>query len=210
MTFCAIIPDRGDRKELTKHCLWQLSRMTLKPDQIYHIQFPPESDRFDLTERVKQGWKLAKQDGIEWCCIIENDDFYPANYFETIFSVDDSEFSFIGNDTTTYYNLKNNTWRTWNHPLRSSLFTTCFKTDVMEDMRWSTSNTPFLDISIWEYAEGLGKYFVHTSAVGIKHGLGKCGGKGHKMIMENKDHNFEYLKSIVDKESFEFYSKLKA
>jgi hypothetical protein len=209
MTFCAIIPDRGDRKELTEHCLWQLSRMTLKPDQSYNINYKPESDRFDLTERVKQGWKLAKQDGIEWCCIVENDDFYPADYFETIFSEDKSQYSFIGNDMTTYYNLKNKTWRTWRHNLRASLFTTCFKTDVMDDFRWSNGNTPFLDVSIWEYAELFTKHFIYANAIGIKHGLGKCGGKGHKMIMENQDNNLEYLKSIVDKESFEFYSKLK-
>lgn len=208
MTFCAIIPDRGDRKELTDHCLWQLSRMTLKPDKIYHIQFPPESDRFDLTERVKQGWRIAKMDGIDWCCIIENDDFYPADYFEKMFSGNNTDNVFKGSEQTTYYNLKNKTWRKWSHPLRSSLFVSAFHTEVMDDFRWP-NNTPFLDVALWEYADFYTKQFNNTGAVGIKHGLGKCGGKGHRMVMENNDYDLEYLKSIVDKESFEFYSKLK-
>lgn len=209
MTFCAIIPDRNDRKELTEHCLWQLSRMTIKPDKIYHINDEPKSDKFDLTERVRKGWLMAKEDKIEWCFIVENDDAYPDYYFNQYFKEGVDGIDFIGDNKTIYYNIKNKTWQNFNHSLRSSLFTTAFRTESMNEFRWPNDNKAFLDIRIWEeYAISFPKLFIDSGSVGIKHGLGLCGGKGHKMVLENSDPELDHLRRIVDKESFEFYKRL--
>jgi hypothetical protein len=213
MTFCAIIPDRNDRKELTEHCLWQLSRMTIKPDKIYHMNYQPESERFDLTERIRRGWLKAKYDNIEWCFIIENDDFYPADYFERYFTKAKNcctNVDMMGDNKTTYYHIKNNTWTEFDHPGRSSLFTTAFKTSVFIDYHWPSNNSPFLDIKLWEYAErfDIPRLYLQSNAIGIKHGVGVCGGKGHKMTFKNTDPDLQYLNKITDKESFEFYKAL--
>jgi hypothetical protein len=208
MTFCAIIPDRNDRKELTEHCLWQLSRMTIKPDVIYHMNYQPESERFDLTERVKRGWLQAKADGIDWCFITENDDAYDSLYFNQHLKEGVENIDFSGDDHSVYYNIKNRTWKVLSHAGRASLFTTGFRTLAMNDFRWPNDNSPFLDIKIWEYADNYRKAFVDTGAVGIKHAIGKCGGKGHKMVLENSDPELDHLRRIVDKESFEFYKGL--
>ena len=85
MTLIAIIiPDRGDRQELTEHCFYQIKRQTIKPEKIYHINYPPIDDSVDLVSRIQKGIQLAKNDGINKVAIIENDDYYPDNYLESI------------------------------------------------------------------------------------------------------------------------------
>lgn len=204
MKFCCIIPDRGDRKELTDFCFKQLDRMTLKPDRIYHINHRPETERFDLISRVLKGVSIAKADGFDICFIIENDDYYPANYFENYMKVFE-KYDFIGEDKTTYYNLKNLTYKTFTHDYRSSLFTTAFRISALNLFKWPSDHSPFLDIDMWKYARFKRRMFIKTGAIGIKHALGLCGGKGHQMNMPNSDLNFEWLAARVDKMSLEFY-----
>lgn len=205
--FCAIIPDRNDRPELTEFCLKQLRRMSNYPDKVYHINYTPLSEGYDLIDRIQEGVRLAYADGIDWCCIVENDDFYPANYFDRL-SVNFERHDFIGDQLTTYYNLKNLTHKTFNHPHRSSLFTTAFRISALNNFDWPVSENPFLDIELWKHARFRRRTFINTGAIGIKHGIGLCGGKGHKMHMSNHDQNLEWLSSHVDEMSFQFYKEM--
>lgn len=202
--FATITPTRKDRPELLDFCKYQLSRMTVKPDKTYFVDYPPRDERIDIVDRVRVGVELAKHEGFNTVFIVEDDDFYPANYFEK-FDLDN--YTFWGSQQTWYYNLKNRTFVEFNHPNRSSLFNTGFKISALNDFRWEAVRNQFLDIAIWEYASS-GKQFVNTGSIGIKHALGLCGGKGHKMRHKNEDPNLEWLKSQVDFEAFEFYSEL--
>jgi hypothetical protein len=206
--FCTITPSRGDRPELLEFCKHQLSRMTLKPDKSYFIDYKPESERIDLIDRVKQGVNQAKADGYEYAFIIEDDDCYPKDYFERF---DIGEHAFYGSQETIYYNLRNKTYTEFKHQGRSSLFTTGFKISDLKHFNWSAPRNRFLDISIWEHAvttPGVRQYISNTGAIGIKHNLGLCAGKGHTQRGANTDESLEWLKSNTDSEQFSFYSEL--
>lgn len=204
MTFCALIPDRSDRPELTAFCLKQLSRMSISPDKVYHINYPPRSEQFDLIDRVTEGIFQAQRDGIDWIFIIENDDAYPSDYFERYLPHMDSA-DFIGDDQTYYYNIITNRWSRFDHPYRSSLFTTAFRISALNNFEWPDNSKPFLDINIWKYARFKRRKFVHSGAIGIKHGLGLCGGKGHLMKLHNPDPDMKWLKGRLSDYHIEFY-----
>jgi hypothetical protein len=49
-----------------------------------------------------------------------------------------------------------------------------------------------------------------VKSIGIKHGVGLCGGGGHKNTMwyKNEDPGMKWLASHVDKKSLEFYKSI--
>lgn len=206
MKFAAIVPDRGDRVQFFNHCVDQISRMTLKPDKVFAITYPPHSEDMDLVERVRCGIEQVIDIGIDLTFIIESDDSYPSNYFEQFQPYFD-KYDFFGDAYSTYYNLRNKTYNTWHHPGRSSLFTTGFKISALEGFNWPADNERFLDIRLWQFAKGKKVKFVDTGAIGIKHAVGKVGGKGHFMKMRNVDVDYKYLQSKTNG-SFEFYKNL--
>lgn len=174
----------------------------------YLMNDKPISEDVDLVPRIRKGVELAKRDGFEWCFIIENDDYYPADYF-SLFG-DLSELDFVGFSETTYYNLRNLTYETMKHPGRSSLFCTGFRISALDRFNWPKDNTTFLDIRLWEYAQRFSvKLIDKNPCIGIKHGIGKCGGKAHRILMKLKDDEYgSYLKHSVDPEAFVFYLKI--
>lgn len=180
--------------------------MTLKPDVIIHINYQPLNGRFDLVDRIKAGWQKAKEAGVLLAFVIENDDWYPFDYFERFEST--RKHDFFGDESSLYYNLKNKSYKRYDHLGRASLYTTGFRVSSLDSFIWPGNNTPFLDIELWKFAKRWRKKFVHTHAIGIKTGLGLCGGKGHKLNGQ-PDNGTNWLKHNVDSESFEFYSKLK-
>lgn len=207
MKFCVIIPDRNDRFQLTEFCLKQLDRMTLKPDNIFHMNNSPVGSGFDLVSRIYDGVKQAQVEGYDLCFVIENDDYYPANYFEK-FAPYFEKYDFFGQEYSWYYNLRNLTYNKFDHQYRSSLFTTGFKISALNNFDWPDDSKPFLDIDLWKYARHRKRIFTDTGAIGIKTGLGLCGGKGHQFVMRSKDPEMKWMESKVDSESFEFYRSL--
>jgi hypothetical protein len=201
--FAVIIPDRGDRAELTAFCFRQLNRMTRQPDKVFHINYHPIGEDVDLCERVFEGVERAKAEGIDLVFILENDDHYPADYFERF---GDFNADFFGDDLTFYYNLKNRTFKPIHHEGRSSLFTTGFRISSLGNFQFRGNQ--FLDLKLWRHANdaALKMKFVHTGAIGMKHGVGLCGGKGHTMKLQYCDTNMNWLRQRVDRESYLFYT----
>lgn len=200
MRFSVIIPDRGDRKELTEHCLFQMDQQILKPEKIYHINYKPLSDEMDLTQRVMKGIDKSERDGIDRCFIIENDDYYPDDYFEKM----QFDCDFVGTEKTIYYNLKYKRLRFLNHFGRSSLFCTGFRISKIKNFVFPLKN---LDLRLWLFAKSFKYKFIdNVGAIGIKHGIGLCGGSGHQFNTNfTKDSGMFYLQEHVRDESFEFY-----
>lgn len=204
-----LLPDHGGRDELIDFALGQICKQTVKPDAIMHIdkyQIRPNGST-DLLERLRIGVDQARQSDIEFLLIWE-DDFYPSDYIERFIPY--TRFDFVGQEYTHYYQLKNKAWERYDHPRRSSLFTTGLKVSALDSWDWKAlrPDTAFVDIKLWEYAHKKTKAFIDTGAIGIKTGIGRCAGKGHLVSMRNKDEDFSFLKSKVDKEAFEFYMDL--
>lgn len=184
--------------------------MTVKPDKVYHVNYVPESDGFDLRYRVYGGYSNALRDGIDWCFVIENDDYYPPDYFEKYLNAMSPEFGhdLIGDYHTLYYNIRNRSYKHIKHSGRASLFTTALRTKMFYMESFWNFKSQFLDIDIWNTHQA-SKRAILTGAIGIKHGIGLCGGKGHNMVMR-PDAELQYLKDLLqnDNEAFEFYRSL--
>ncbi len=200
VNFSIIIPDRGDRKELTEHCLFQMERQTLQPDKIYHIDYKPLNGEMDLTQRVMSGIDRSERDGIDKCFIIENDDYYPDDYFEKM----QFDCDMVGIEKTVYYNVRYRRIKFMNHTGRSSLFCTGFRISKIKNFMFPLKS---LDLRLWLFAQNLKVKFVeNVGAIGIKHGIGLCGGESHRFNPNYiKDSQLYWLKGQVREESFEFY-----
>jgi hypothetical protein len=152
---------------------------------------------------------MAKKDGFQFVFVAESDDWYPFNYFDIIGDL--TNIDFVGFSSTTYYNLRNLTYETMQHKDRSSLFCNGFRISALDKFIWPNDNTTFLDVTLWEYANRHDKrikLIKDNPCLGIKHNLGKVGGKGHKMHMKNQDNNLHFLKTFVDEEAYLFYTDL--
>lgn len=207
--FCTITPTRNDRPEFDEFCKHQLSRMKVKPDHSYFINYEPKSKDKDLTQRVKFGVELAKKDGFEKVFIIENDDWYSENYFNR------PDAQFVGFKETHYYNIMTERRTMIFHQEHSCLFNLSFDISALEGFLWPNDREPYLDLALWKQARKkarkriLMKLSDMPECIGIKHGIGLAGGKGHRMKLKRPDPGMEWLKERIDSDSFEFYKKLK-
>lgn len=205
-----ILPDHGGRDELIKFAFKQIVSQTVKVHQIYHIDpyfhLKPNGS-IDLIARLKMAYEMAKNDHVDFLLVWE-DDFYPNDYIQRF--VPYLNFDFVGQDYTYYYQLKQRAWARFDHRYRSSLFTTGFKVSALNNWDWSAlrPDLAMVDIKLWEYAKRRTKAFIDTGAIGIKHGIGLCGGKGHLITMHNKDSEMLWLKDKVSEDAFEFYQEL--
>jgi len=199
--YCAIIPDRGDRPEFTEHCLYQLSKIDWITS--LHINYSPDTQGFDLVERIKWGVQSAKLQGFKKAFIVENDDWYSPDYFQPF------DEDFVGYQDTIYYHIKSKTWEQTFHVNHSSLFTTAFKLSALDDFRWPRPDTVFLDIELWKHAKKKGwKLKKGNPCIGIKHGIGLCGGMGHRQTFPYKDYEMKWLADKVDEKSLGLYKRL--
>lgn len=206
--FATITPTRGDRPQFLEFCRHQLSRMTLKPDKSYFIDYPPTDDRKDLIARVKMGVGMARADGFDKVYIVEDDDHYKEDYFERM---DFNGQDFIGCNRSLYYNINNRTYEYLHHPNHSSLYCTGFKISALTGFNWPEPQAVFLDLRLWRHAKRQNKkMLLHHDPIGvsIKHNIGLVGGSGHRRELMRKDPDLEFLKSQVDAESFIFYKTL--
>lgn len=202
--------NRGkDRPQLMEFCNVQLDRLNPYPDMVIIVQYEPTSNQVDLIPRMKKGVQIAKGNGVETIYVVESDDYYCPNYFEQMAIGD---YDFIGYNNTVYYNIKKRTWERTYHD-HSSLFCTAFKVAALDNFVWPPDDYLWLDIALWKYAKQNNKKWklieTDNPCIGIKHGVGKVGGKGHVQNLKNADPELKWLKGKVDNEAFEFYSNLK-
>jgi len=208
--FCAITPDRGDRPKFLRHCIQQMWSQTLQPGDHIVINHKPKSNQPDLIERIRMGIEIAKQRGFKRAYIIENDDYYPDDYFE---KMEAKHAEFVGSHTTIYYHLSGSYTQMY-HPDRSSLFTTGFDLTAMNEFKWPDPHRVDLDTVIWQHAvRNPGKCLLldNVSAIGIKHGIGLCGGRGHTTAFrydfaDTPDRS--WLREAIRPSSFDFYMSM--
>jgi hypothetical protein len=215
-----IIPDRGDRPDFLKHCLWLLSQQTMQPCEIALMNYPPESQQKDITQRYRRGYeKLSKLD-LDIITFWENDDYYAPNYLETMVNkwIELGKPDLCGINQTIYYNLNVNAYMTMRHTQRSCAATTLIKPNL--SFNWCPDYEPYTDTYLWMVTGLKGVTFTPPPNLflSIKHGIGLTGGESHTTRLHRyksefngtPDDNREFLKSVVDSKSFEFYHLLKA
>ena len=212
MNIAIIIPDRNDRPEFTRHCLSMMERQTLKPTQVIHVNHKPKSKRPDLSERYQLGYSLVAKD-IDLVAFIENDDWYSDTYLQdsAAFWQQSGNPDLFGRNLTKYYNIGLCGHFDMKHSNRSSAMNTLIKPRL--NISWPVGHEVYTDLHLWYNHPNIKKLIIEQplNCLGIKHGIGLCGGKNHVNHLDrfvNKDPNMNYLASIVDEDSINFYKLL--
>ena len=200
MQVTVIIPSRGDRPEFLKHLRSNiLPSQTRQPDEVLIIDRPPLTSENDHKQRIREGILQASGDLI---LFMEDDDYYRKDYIEVMTDRWNGE-DLIGIDGTLYYNIVHDKWRFMKHHRRSSLFCTGIKREAAEKFPFKGKD---IDIDLWRNLEGT-LYPFDGLAIGIKHGIGKTGGIGHREDFCNNEGG--KLHKWVDEVSHDFYYSFK-
>lgn len=205
-----VIPDRGDRPRFLKNCLRMIEAQTKKPDHLIVVDEPSKSKKCDITYRYRKGYTWMSQTDVDCILFMENDDWYSPDYIETMVSewVRHGKPDIFGTNYTIYYNINIHKWLTMHHKRRSSAMSTLITPRLKID--WCPDHEPYTDIHLWMKCRLQAVTFKPTKHIcmGIKHGIGLCGGRGHTTKLERYENSngLTLLKSTLDPVSFEFYS----
>lgn len=209
-----IIPDRNDRPLFLANCLRLIKAQTLQPTIIEVVNYEAKSNEVDITERYRYGYDKLRNQGLDIIAFMENDEWYSPDYLQLMVNswIENGKPDIFGTNYTIYYHIKLFSMFTMHHLTRSSAMSTLIKPDLNFD--WCQDNEPYTDIHLWNILKGVCFAPPKLICLGIKHGVGKCGGfahvdKLHRYTNElsTNDSNKTWLKEMVDADSFEFYSK---
>lgn len=191
MRIAVIIPDRGDRPQFLNQCLKMMDAQTLKPATIILQNYKAESDKPDITQRYRRGYERVSElninhPGCEYDLIffVENDDYYTKYYIEDMVTQWKlaGKPDLFGTGYTIYYHIGLRKYFTFNHPTRASMMSTCIKPNL--EINWPVDNESFTDMHLWTQEKcfkGSKKVWAPNThlSIGIKHGVGLCGGRQH-------------------------------
>lgn len=218
MNIGIIIPDRGDRPRFMDNCMRMLGSQTLKPLYIAYENYPPASNKCDITPRYRTGYancmRFSRQERpLDVIALWENDDYYAPEYLETMAEhwLMEGKPDIFGTNYTIYYHIKLRKYYRMDHHTRASAMNTLLKPGL--NIAWPVDHEPFTDLWLWRQLKGItinpGKHI----SIGIKHGVGLTGGKSHVDRFDRydpprgtADPDCKFLKENMDAESFEFYS----
>lgn len=213
MKFALIIPTRGDRPQFIKQCKFLISRQTLQPNEVIWMDYPPEDNRKDITQRYRRGVEQATKKGYNFVVFWEDDDWYHPKYLEWLVGEWQKKGmpNAFGVGETYYYHHSLGGLLHYHHPERSSAFCMIMKLPVR--MKWPHDYQPFLDMHIYKTIGTQTIMFPKNQiyAIGIKHGIGLSGGGGHRAIHGYKilpKENREWFYRNVG-EDIKFYDTLK-
>lgn len=218
MNIGIIIPDRGDRPRFMENCMRMLHAQTLKPVFIALENDPPASDKCDITPRYRAGYEKCNAFSkvnrpLDVIALWENDDFYAPDYLETMVGhwLEEGKPDILGTNYTIYYHIKLRKYYQMTHFTRASAMNTLLKPGLK--IEWPMDIEPFLDLWLWRQLKGPTVKPTKHISIGIKHGIGKTGGKSHVDRFDRyapprgtDDGDYSFLKSVMDPESFLFYT----
>ena len=212
-----IIPDRRDRPRFLEQCLKLLAAQTLQPVLVVLVDDEPLSNAVDITWRYRIGYQRVSFSSrpVDLVAFIENDDWYHPNYLEYMAAQWEAHGrpAMLGLNHTVYYHIGVRKHFMLNHPTRSNAMNTFILPGL--PLRWPLDHDPYTDVWLWNY--GLDnannkRRVVLTPAqeycLGIKHGVGKCGGQNHSDNMERYVHDDEdgaWLRSIIVGDGVDWY-----
>lgn len=207
MKIGVLIPTRGDRPLFIKQCLKLMQAQTMQPDEILVVDDPPKSKANDIAERYEIGYNILSAKGCTVIFCIEDDDWYGKDYIGTMISAyhREGQPDIFGISTTIYYSIIKKAWIKLIHPGRASMMSTVIKGGL--DINFKHDPRIFTDLHLWKILKGKTVDVFKPICIGIKHGIGKCAGAGHRDTFKypNQDPDGKYLQSIV---ADNFYCKI--
>lgn len=193
---------------LYEQCKRYIASQTKQPERSVFIDYPPTDGAPDLGKRFKEG--ISQFDDNDIVAIIEDDDYYPPGYLEFVAKVFRGDI--LGTPYTTYYHLPTRKYKTFHHPNRSSFFCTTLRAGAakkaVNTLRIG-DKAIHIDVALWRVMSNQVLIDIPCRPIGMKHGVGLCGGLGH--LATNKsgwahDEFLLFLKNNV-KEDISFYSR---
>jgi len=185
MNIAVITPDRRDRPAFIDKYYIMMVGQTIHVDRIYLKNTKPTSNEPDITKRYRESYEwLSEKNKYNVFFFIENDDYYSPSYIEEMLKAWEQagKPDLFGTSFTTYYHIGLRKYFTFNHPERSSMMNTMIKPNLK--INWPPDNEVFTDMFLWTKDECFsGTKAVWTPpiglSIGIKHGVGLCGGRQH-------------------------------
>lgn len=208
MKIGVLIPDRGDRALFLQQSINMLARQTLKPDFVELVNDESNLET-DITWRYKLGIERLKSYGADVIIFWENDDWYSEDYILQLIRdwKENGEPDLFGYNQTIYYNIKTNEKRILKHSKRSSMF--CSMITSKLDLSFPDDSYVFLDLHLWRNYKGKAIEPKKITCIGIKHGVGRCGGKAHSKEFKYDSVDNDLLNQLVSEEDRYFYGFLK-
>lgn len=212
MKIAVVIPYRNDRPLFAENLKRMIEAQTLQPAIIVWVDFEPRSESVDITARYREGYELASAADVNMVAFMEVDDWYSAEYLETmvkmIKSCENSEkYQLFGLNHTIYYHIREFKHFTMHHLTRSSAMNTLIRPNL--NIKWGADHDPYTDVWLWNHLKGIVFAPEKEICLGIKHGIGLCGGQNHTSKMHryvNNDEDKTFLREVLDEKSFDFYS----
>lgn len=208
MKFALVIPTRGDRPQFIEQCKSLIARQTLQPTEVLWMDYKPESNRKDITQRYRRGVELATKKGYQFVVFWEDDDWYHPEYLKWL--VDswkaNKKPKFFGVGETYYYNNSIGSAHHMGHNGRTSAFCTLVK--LPWSIPWPDDHYSFLDMHIAKHNKPITVNFgKKIYALGIKHGIGITGGGGHNPKFKfNMPNSRDWFYNIIGDDRH-FYDK---
>ena len=203
-----LIPDRSDRGLFLHQAMVMIQRQTVKPDFVELVNDESYLET-DITWRYKLGIERLKEYGADVIIFWENDDWYSEDYIEQLLKdwEENGKPDLFGYDETIYYNLKTNEKRILKHSNRSSMF--CSMITSKLDVSFPEDSYIFLDLHLWRNYKGKAVKPKKITCIGIKHGVGKCGGKAHSKDFKYDCIDDNLLLENISEEDRYFYGFVK-
>jgi hypothetical protein len=208
MTIGVITPHQDFRRKMFLDRLrFYIERQTLKPDHWIIVDHKEDVLAKDLTKRIRIGCEKAIELGCDVVLIMEDDDWYDEEYIQTMVSAWESmgKPEIFGFEETQYYHIKQGLHVELHHPNRASLMNTLLTADGIKKIVFPEDSFVFLDIELWKQLNGK-TMTCWIGCVGIKHGIGSTGGKGHLETFKGyqSDPDFKKLREMIGPDA-EFY-----
>lgn len=201
---------RGDRPEFVDHCVGQMKRQSVGPTIHEIMDDKPLTEGVDITYRYRIGTQRLFDKGCDVVLFCEDDDYYSRKYVELMMRswLANGRPHVFGLNKTIYYNIRNSKFANLTHPGRASMMSTMVSKHAV--INWGDDNYAYTDMILWQQSKSKLAVDLGPICVGIKHGVGLCGGGGHDVNwirFHGHDENHVYLKSLIDEKSYNFYSK---
>jgi hypothetical protein len=208
MRIAVLIPTRNDRPGFMENFYRMIAAQTVHVDTICVMDYAPESNQCDITQRYKRGYDYLRGKGFDIIALMEYDDFYHPEYLATMITEWEKRGKpdIFGTGYTIYYHIKLGAYFTMYHQDRASAMNTLIKPDL--EITWPVDNEPFTDMHLWRTIHGVVFFPEKVISMGMKHGIGLCGGRSHIDKLHRYSQKDEgFLQKTLDPESYKFYSQ---